>query len=84
MLINALLIPAAVYLLVAAVCISNRITRRTKLRLRLLTIGIGAVGMWAFSRSITLQWKLTPPDLAMALAVIGCAIILAYFPRVRV
>jgi len=82
--LNLLVMPASIYLMCVAVCITNRMNRRTKHRKRLGVIGLGGIGVWAIARSITWQWNGTTTDIFLAALVIACAIVLAYFPRVSV
>lgn len=84
MLLNFAVLPAAIYLLIASICITNRMTKRTKHRKRLLVVGAGALAVFALARSVQFAWVLSCTNLVLAGFIIASAITMAFFPRVSV
>lgn len=83
--INILVLPATIYLLMSVICITNRMTRHTRMRTRATVIGIGFVAMWSLDRVLGCDWMPTPANFTLAGAVIALAILMwKKYPRVRV
>lgn len=82
--LNLLLIPVALYLLVASVCITTRMTRRTQFRKRPLVWFAGFLAVWTLARAIQWAWVFTPFNVALAGLVLVAAWVMWKHPRLAV
>jgi len=74
----------ALYNLVAAVCIANRMTKKTHAYRRWLVVAIGVLAVWGLLRTFDGGWPPTKESLAHIAAIILAAIYLLKNPRVTV
>lgn len=74
---------AALYALMATVCICGRMDRSTKWWVRVPIILLAFLSFLAVARTVWGEWQFDIPDLSLAAAVMLGAVILAKLPRIR-
>jgi len=84
MLLNLLTLPAALYLIIAGICMANRMSRRTRHYKRFIVVGLAYIGAFSLLKTIRCEWEFNAVNVALALLVILTAIVLRQYPRVRV
>jgi hypothetical protein len=74
---------AALYALMATVCICGRMDRATKWWVRVPIVLLAFLSFLAVARTIWGEWQFSIPDFGLAAAVMVGAVILARLPRIR-
>lgn len=71
----------ASYLLMVSVCVSARMSKSTKHRIRWPIVLLGFLAMWAILRTFQADWAPTLADSIHGIVVVGGAVILKFLPR---
>lgn len=83
---SVLIIPvliSAFYCLMVCVCVAGRMSRHTRLIIRMPVVILGAVAAWAILRTLEGDWHISWQTVSHAIVVIAGAVILAMRPRIR-
>ena len=72
---------ASSYLVLVSFCVCHRMSADTSHTIRALVLSLGGTGIWSLSRAFEMAGRMTLQDVMFCIAVIGCALFVAFMPR---